>query len=216
MIPVLIIPVLNRIDLLEKTLDSIDYPVENILIIDNGNSYKTNRENVKVLNMPNNIGVAASWNLGIKCYPHSPFWIIGSNDNRWIPGNLEKMKNLSNPDKLILSANFWNTFSIGSNIVKKIGLFDENYYPAYHEDTDYVERIRLNNMKKSLEYSNIAMDCLGHSVTMHSNPDYFEKNKVTGNDNRVYYMNKIYGEDQHYDCYKWDLQRRIDNDWGNK
>jgi GT2 family glycosyltransferase len=213
MIPALIIPVLNRFDLLEKVLDSIDYPIENILIIDNSNSYKTNRENVHVINLPSNLGVAASWNLGIKCFPHSPYWIIGSNDNKWIPGNLKKFEEISSTEKIVLSSQLWNTFSIGSEIVKTVGLFDENYYPAYHEDTDYIERIRLNNIKDKLEYSNIKMDCFGASTTMHSDPKFFEKNKITGEDNRLYYMNKIYGEDEHYNCYKWDLQRRINNDW---
>lgn len=210
-IPVLIIPVLNRFDLLENVLSSIDYPIDNILVIDNSNSYKN--ENVHVLNMPSNLGVAGSWNLGIKCFPHAPYWLIGSNDNKWIPGNLQKFEQISSPDKIVLSAQLWNTFSIGSNIVKTIGLFDENYYPAYHEDTDYIERIRLNNIKDKLEYSKIEMECFGASTTMHSDEKFFEKNKITGENNRLYYMNKIYGDDEHYNCYNWDLQRRIDNDW---
>ena len=163
--------------------------------------------------MPSNLGVAGSWNLGIKCFPHAPYWLIGSNDNKWIPGNLQKFEQISSPDKIVLSAQLWNTFSIGSNIVKTIGLFDENYYPAYHEDTDYIERIRLNNIKDKLEYSKIEMECFGASTTMHSDEKFFEKNKITGENNRLYYMNKIYSDDEHYNCYNWDLQRRIDNDW---
>jgi len=38
MIPNLIIPVLNRYDLLDRMLASIDYPVAHLLIIDNGAS----------------------------------------------------------------------------------------------------------------------------------------------------------------------------------
>ena len=38
-IPVIIVPILNRYDLLEQMLDSINYPVDNILIIDNGNNF---------------------------------------------------------------------------------------------------------------------------------------------------------------------------------
>ncbi len=36
MVPVIVIPVLNRYDLLERCLESIDYPVGTLLIIDNG------------------------------------------------------------------------------------------------------------------------------------------------------------------------------------
>jgi hypothetical protein len=35
-LPLLSIPVLNRYDLLERMLDSIDYPIDEILIINNG------------------------------------------------------------------------------------------------------------------------------------------------------------------------------------
>lgn len=212
-IPVLIIPVLNRFDLLESVLDSIDYPIDNILVVDNSNSYKTDRTNVHVLNMPSNLGVAGSWNLGIKCFPHAPYWIIGSNDNKWMPQSLEKMEKASNPDSLVFSSVGWNTFSIGSNLIKKIGLFDENYYPAYHEDTDYIERIRLNNMKSAIVETDIPLHQYGAGTTMNSDPRFIEKCKITGENNRLYYMDKIYGDEEHYDCYFWDLQRRIDNDW---
>jgi hypothetical protein len=211
-LPVLIIPVLNRFDLLERVLDSIDFPIDNILIIDNSNSYKTNRD-VKVFNMPSNLGVAASWNLGIKCYPHAPYWVIGSNDNIFVAGSLKKILEASSPDKLVMTGQAWNTFSIGSNIVKKIGLFDENYYPAYHEDTDYMERIRLHDMNSCIDHTTIPIDCVGMGTTMHSDPLFLDRNKKTGELNRQYYMQKIYGEEQNYDCYNWDLQRRIDQDW---
>ncbi len=38
MIPNLIVPVLNRYDLLQRFLDSLDYPIGHLLIIDNGAS----------------------------------------------------------------------------------------------------------------------------------------------------------------------------------
>lgn len=212
-IPALIIPVLNRYELLEQVLDSIDYPIDNIIIIDNGNSYKTSREDIHVLNMPSNLGVAASWNLGIKCFPHSDYWIIGSNDNAWAPGSLKMMLEESNSESLVFSSVGWNTFSIGSSIIKKIGLFDENYYPAYHEDTDYIERIRLHNMKQCIKQTSIPLFQYAAATTMNSDAQFIERGRITGEQNRQYYMNKIYGEDSHYDCYFWDLQRRIDHDW---
>lgn len=212
-IPVLIIPVLNRFDLLEQVLDSIDYPVDNILIIDNSNSYKTNRSNVHVLNMPSNFGVAGSWNLGIKSFPHAPYWIVGSNDNMWVSGSMKRLNEESSPDNLVLTEQDWNTFSLGSNVVKEVGLFDENYYPAYHEDTDYLERIRLHNMKNCIKRTDIPMRSFGAGTTMHSDAKFKQKNESTGEANRLYYMDKIYGEEEHYDCRPWNLQRRIDHDW---
>lgn len=213
MIPVYIIPVLNRFDLLEQTLDSIDYPIENILVIDNSNSYKTNRQNVHVLNMPANLGVAGSWNLGIKCFPHAPYWLIGSNDTAWVPGNLQKFEEASSKNKLILSIQLWNTFSLGSNIVRNIGLFDENYYPAYSEDTDYMERLRINGLLDNIVWSTAPVKQLGMSLTVKSNPSFFEKNIFTNKENNNYRMNKISENNVHLNCLQYDLQRRINHEW---
>ena len=78
MVPVIVIPVLNRYDLLERCIRTIDYAVEHLIIIDNGGMIEkdclslpknSNIENRYVLDMPSNLGVATSWNLGIKMTP---------------------------------------------------------------------------------------------------------------------------------------------------
>ena len=86
MVPCIIIPVLNRYDLLERAIKSIDYPVAELLIIDNGGqstlhdypwfSDRRHVKNYRVWSMPTNLGVAPSWNLGIKATPHAPGWIL--------------------------------------------------------------------------------------------------------------------------------------------
>jgi GT2 family glycosyltransferase len=86
MIPVLSIPVLNRYDLLDKNLELIDFPIKEILIINNGKEdYNPKRKdlNVRVLNLPSNLGMAGSWNLTIKLYPHEKFWLFSSADTHW-------------------------------------------------------------------------------------------------------------------------------------
>ena len=79
MLPNLIVPVLNRYDLLRRMLGSIDYPIRDLLIIDNGGKFEDMFDkdelpvkNLRVLMLPSNLGVAASWNLGIKLFPHDP------------------------------------------------------------------------------------------------------------------------------------------------
>ena len=83
MLPNLIVPVLNRYDLLQRMLDSIDFPVRDMLIIDNGGELDTVAFpkpvlNSHVLSMPSNLGVAGSWNLGIKLFPHDSVWTFAS------------------------------------------------------------------------------------------------------------------------------------------
>ena len=57
----LIVPVLNRYDLLQRMLDSVDVQVEHLLVIDNGTGsdlfFSDKFENVTVLDMPANLGV---------------------------------------------------------------------------------------------------------------------------------------------------------------
>lgn len=217
MIPVIILPILNRFDLLEESVRSINYPVENLLIIDNSGEYQLPNGlyegKVQVLNMPANMGVAGSWNLGIKCFPHAPYWVFMSNDNYWMPGGLEEMEKLSEPSKLVMSNVAWNAFSLGSNIVKSIGLFDENYYPAYYEDTDYMERLRIAGMQDQIVWSTAPIQQIGMATTIKSNPHFFERNTITNKSNYQYWLQKMNNDHLHLNCTPYSLQRRIDNEW---
>jgi GT2 family glycosyltransferase len=80
----LIVPVLNRYDLLQRMLDSVDVSVEHLLVIDNGPgsdlTFNGSFKKVTVLHMPANLGVSGSWNLGIKSFPYAQRWFIASND----------------------------------------------------------------------------------------------------------------------------------------
>jgi GT2 family glycosyltransferase len=117
-IPVMIIPILNRYDLLENMLESINYPIDNILIIDNGGSFKTDKD-VKVLNMPANLGLSAAWNLGIKCYPHAKYWLFASADTTWGESSLKEIDDLSGSDKLVLTNDAYGCFSVGEKVNRK-------------------------------------------------------------------------------------------------
>jgi GT2 family glycosyltransferase len=212
-IPALIIPVLNRFDLLERVLDSIDFPIDNILIIDNSNSYslaeKYNHLNIHLLKMPSNFGVAASWNLGIKSYPHLDYWLIGSCDNIFKPGTLEAISKNSSKDKLLKTIGGFGMFSLGSNVVKTIGLFDENFYPAYYEDVDYESRVAKSGID-AISYLDTDIEIFGSATTVQSNPIFMEKNNITNESNYEYWNLK---NSEGYAPKEWSLERRINNDW---
>jgi GT2 family glycosyltransferase len=210
-IPVLIIPVLNRYDLLDNLLNSINYPVDNIFVVDNGGSYKIDMPNVTVMNMPTNIGVAASWNLGIKCYPHTEYWTFTAIDAGLLPDTLEKTTVYSNENVMVISNYGFSYFSIGRDIIQKVGLFDENYFPAYYEDTDFEKRVRAMGYASQIIYPDVNIKLLGTTVTVKSNPQYAKRKQETDLSNQHYLNKKFAGYD--WTCYNWDLQRRIDNDW---
>ena len=215
MIPVLTIPVLNRYDLLDKLLDSINYPIENIFIVDNGGQYKLDKRhnnlNIKVLNMPCNFGVGPSWNLGIKCYPHSEYFTFIAIDAELLPNSLEKMGKNSNKDSMVISNYGFSFFSIGAEIVKKVGLFDENYYPAYYEDFDFEDRVRKMGYKNNIKYPDVNINLLDTTVTVKSDPKLMAGKNITDISNKAYYDAKFAGFN--WTCYNWELQRRVDNDW---
>jgi GT2 family glycosyltransferase len=212
-IPVLIIPVLNRYDLLEQTLRSIDFPIENILIINNGTnkSFATGVRNVQILDMPSNQGIAGSWNLGIKCYPHAPYWVFGSADTHFMPGSLEKMCESSGPDYLIKSNAHYSFFSIGENIIKNVGLFDEYIYPSYFEDNDFNDRVVNAGYGDNILIPGIEVNDNGGSQTIKSDGHFASRNNFTFQRNGDYYREKVVTGD--YTPKGWDLSRRRENEW---
>ena len=218
MIPAVIIPVLNRFDLLEECISSIDCEVEHLLIVDNSGGYSMPAglysSKVTVLNMPANMGVAGSWNLGIKSFPFAPYWIIASNDIKYASGQLQKLADNSSPDVVIKTSQAWSSFSIGSNIVKKVGLFDENYHPAYYEDTDYESRMRRLGLGDSCQSKNINVIAYGAATTIQNEERLFNRNIVTNESNYQYWQKKFNAEGA-VDAGQYDLQRRIDNDLFN-
>jgi GT2 family glycosyltransferase len=214
-IPALIIPVLNRFDLLEECISSIDCEVEHLLIIDNSGQYSIPfglyDGKSTVLNMPANLGVAGSWNLGIKSFPFAPYWIITSNDIKYAPGQLQKLGDKSNPDLLVKTSQAWSSFSIGSNVVKTVGLFDENYHPAYYEDNDYEDRMDRLGLRSSSVSADINVIAYGAATTIQDSQELFNRNIPTNESNCKYWQDK-FNSPGVKDAGQYSLQRRIDND----
>ena len=215
MIPVLIIPILNRYDLLDDNLDSIDYPIKEILILNNGKeTYIPKRKdlNIKVLNLPSNLGMSGSWNLGIKLYPHEKYWMFSSADTHWIPGSLKQLDDISGSEKLVMTTEAWSAFTLGENIVREVGLFDEYFYPIYFEDNDYYERVMRSSVKNGYISSSISVNApYGASQTINSDEKLKNRNHETFVVNEVYYQQKK-EQDFKIDG-KWNIDRRRAQDW---
>ena len=215
MIPVLAIPVLNRYDLLDQNLETIDFPIGEILIINNGKEpYKTKRKdlNVRVLNLPSNLGMSGSWNLTIKLYPHKPYWVFSSADTHWIPGALEKIYNASNKDKLVMTNEGWSCFSIGEDLIREVGLFDEFFYPIYFEDNDYYERVMRSNLKNGYISGTIEVNA-PHGASQTINSD----EKLKTRNNETFVVNEVYFQQKKFEDFKingvWNIDRRRAQEW---
>ena len=213
----LIVPVLNRYDLLQRMLSTIDYPIDHILIIDNGSAYRDHTPHLEVndhvsnvwyLPMPSNLGVSESWNLGIKLFPHHKRWFIVSNDVWFDPGTIQQFADL--PHGVFGKASnspSWQTFIVPDLVIQKVGLWDPNLYPAYFEDNDFERRMEHHGFHPH------AVAPVNHenSSTIKSDPELNRRNNDTFQRNRKYYDRKSAAGDVTGGVY--DLAIRRANEW---
>jgi len=210
----LIVPVLNRFDLLKRMLESIDVNAT-VFVINNSGAIQDDFEYdnpsiyVHWIELPSNLGVASSWNLGIKMLPFESRWYITSADCVFAPGDLELLQTAKR-DALTLCDKFphYQTFAIGDEVVNKVGLFDEALHPIYFEDNDYERRIA---------YAGLRVDRLplqlGHdnSSTINSDARLSLRNEVTFRNNQKYFQDKV--NSGRFDEGRWQLLIRRVNSW---
>ena len=153
MIPLIGVPTLTRHDLCDRMLASIDYPVQDLIVVDNKpDSWEPVKpelvERLHHVRLPQNLGVAGSWNLIIKTSPFSSTWCIVNDDIVFEPGALAEMAQHLRSDALQFFAiqPLWAAFAIGENVVSKVGLFSELFHPAYFEDNDYERRVHAHDL----------------------------------------------------------------------
>ena len=151
---------------IKKQLESIDYPIENYIIINNNTECLAHEldiivakkhpfiKNLKVYHMPYNLGCADGWNTIIKSFLFSPYWVIVNDDVSFMPGLLEELHDCYENNKdaglihgkpcflpYLTKFGSYDMFLIRDWVVKEYGLFDVNYYPAYFEDFDHMMRL---------------------------------------------------------------------------
>lgn len=173
-IPVIGTAIVNGVHWIKRLIESIDYPTDNFIIFNNNGRNQITVElntiantphkyikNIQVCHLPSNLGCSSAWNLIIKSFPMAPYWIISNHDIAFTPGYLEQMSNhAQDPEIGIIHGELgawniggWEVFLIKDFVIQKYGLFDENFYPAYCEDVEYLSRILAdgNKLKRILE-----------------------------------------------------------------
>ena len=215
-LPLMGVPILNRPDLLERLLTSLDHPVEVLAIVDNsrGTAYERpvaallrqleadghhliNR--VAVAKPFGNAGVAASWNLVLRGFPEAQVALLINNDVQLASGvigkALELMRNqmgaflplLPNPQQ-------FSSFLISAECWNRIGLFDPTFYPAYCEDLDYRDRLRAETSVRIVEAPDLQdqMQRINQetSATIKSDPALQAYNQTSFALNRLWYFSQ--------------------------
>lgn len=216
-IPVVGIPVLKNHERLQRVLDSIDYPIERLIILDQSgkNNWKPTKpklvKKLIVWNFPHAMGVATSWNIMIKATPFANHWIFLNDDIIFPEGSLQILAEnaAANTDKIVIpTVARFSAFSIGDKVIEKLGLFDERFFPMYYEDTDYLHRCWRNGVEV------MEINCpVHHDTSSTINSDgYSHKNSVTFPRLHDYHVWKI--QNGRYDAGDgWSLKTRRDNSW---
>jgi SAM-dependent methyltransferase len=209
-IPVIGVPIVNGFHWLQRLVDSIDYPVKELCVINNNGRGELDDdleklsktphkfiEKIKVCNLPANIGCSGAWNLIIKTHMMDPYWLIVNHDIAFSPGLLEELfKKAKNNEYGIIKGGGgqWDIFLLKDWVVEKCGLFDENFYPAYVEDCDYFIRtqkqnVGIYNMNFSYIHGENNYETTG-SQTWRTDMSLKEKLDYAHNSNHYYMVEK--------------------------
>ena len=216
MIPAMIVPILTGPQLLVRMLGSLDVRVDHLVVVDNGGvvgepveraAYEV-ADRLSVIRMPANLGVAGSWNLGIKATPFAPWWLVVNHDVEFGRGTAGQFATIASPDTLVLTGGPqpWCCFAVGEDVVKDVGLFDEGFHPAYFEDTDYERRatavgIGIVRLAGALRHDNSSTLASGYAA----------RNAISYGSNAAYYGDKVATED--FSAGEWSLEHRRANSW---
>ena len=144
----------ETIGLVEKCIETINIEKDRILLVDNTPQSlckKFEKYGYNVLFHPENLGVARSWNLGIK---QGHDWTFLVSCSVRFPESFTEVVNVlekHNSEYIFMTYLGWHLTAVSKKLVEKIGYFDENFYPAYCEDTDYVKRMHISNIPMELK-----------------------------------------------------------------
>lgn len=214
MIPVLGFCTLKRFDLAERLLASIDYPVDNLVIVDNSGTQSWQPKKPELVNkmwviqVPYGLGLVGAWNLIVKSTPYAPYWVLVNDDAWFEAGSLETIANDVDTEALnfldIVPA--WSAVVFGQGMIQQVGLYDERFYPLYFDDNDLERRVRQHGVGIKTIQAKVHHE---NSSTLKSG--YQDQNAKSFRSNQKLFEQKIADDD--YSAGHWSLQVRRDNRW---
>lgn len=214
MIPVLGFLTYSRFDLADRLLQSIDHPVEHLVIVDNSGKreYQPVKpdlvKNLWFIQLPHGLGYGGGLNLIVKTTPFAPYWLLVNDDTVFQPGALKKISEQTDTDAINFLSIMpkWSGFVLGEGAVLKAGLFDERFHPIYFEDNDYERRLMQAGVKA--KFINAE---LGHDNSSTLNSGFHSQNDKTFQANQRLFQSKVAAED--FTAGEWDLGIRRVNAW---
>jgi GT2 family glycosyltransferase len=188
------IPTLNRADLLLPTLAKYvteDFKDIEIHIIDNGKqdlSFLNIFPNVLVYEQDHNIGVAASWNKLCKIIFEKHNHALILNDDVYLGYNTDVVNSVIQKYEYSLVQSYvsWSVILMSKYMYDFIGDFDETFYPAYYEDSDYLYRMKLKGIRQDVE-ADLNPQTVRISMTQERDPELVNASMEA---NRLRYIEK--------------------------
>jgi GT2 family glycosyltransferase len=146
----ILVPTLTRFDLLDRFIVSVNaqtHKADRLIIVDNSNGQCYPYDGTEIIKA-NNIGVAGSWNVGLKESDPNGLLVICNDDNVLKPNAIEELVKLveDNPKYPFFASagGGFSFFALRPKLaIENVGYFDEGFFPAYYEDNDYHTRMKL-------------------------------------------------------------------------
>jgi GT2 family glycosyltransferase len=207
-------PTLSRFDLAQELIDSIDHPVKHLVIVDNSGSMEFEPkpspyvENHWIIRVPFGLGLQGAWNLVIKSTPYASRWLLVNDDCKFEPGALAIIDAEAKTDAITFTdcQPVWSAFVLGEQVVHRVGLFDESFYPLYFCDNDYERRADALGIPKRQIPAKV------HHVNSASKFDgNTQRNDFTFSRNAHRFQNKIDNAD--FSDHGWSLAVRREQRW---
>jgi GT2 family glycosyltransferase len=184
----ILIPTINRADLLMEALAEYDkcYPNTRIIVVDSGKqSLGSSNPNVTIFGIPEPMGVARTWNCLISVasgyYKEENFLIL--NDDVILKKSESEIHKIikrgnENTFQVCPMAYNWSAFLLRKSVFDKVGQFDEDFEKCYFEDNDYHYRMKLEGVKIKYE-EGLIPDVYLNSMTIEKDPtlNNFVKNR---------------------------------------
>jgi glycosyltransferase involved in cell wall biosynthesis len=146
----IVLPVINEL-ITDECIRHIDPKYyENIVLIDNSRDGFAQKYGAKLdyERFDDNIGVARSWNMAARDVIEGKmdYLIIMSASVLFQDGGMDKLVELleenDNPWGMETQLG-WHLICLSRQTLSRVGLFDENFYPAYFEESDYIRRMEI-------------------------------------------------------------------------
>ena len=167
-----IVPVILP-DMAEYCLENYELDPSLMLIVDNTpDSYcrKFEARGFQISYHPHNLGLAASWNRGVKRLEAGELlWII--TQSMIFPHGYQVLVDAAQKASRwgVMSYHNWHLMGITKEAFDLLGAFDENYYPAYYEESDWMRRKDVYNATHDGEVFqptvHIYCGCQGNNIT---------------------------------------------------